>query len=361
MLTPDERRLVIDEFADHIGLTGDVRQFISVVFGTNQQSLLLALPTNYTTVPDQAQFVVDHCLESRWSVDPSLLELLLAQLVTYGGKGNLAALRNRVHARLDPNPNVYKTLWVLADQPFIDRSNLRPKLTQLIEKNDRPILRVWGARGSGKSYTSELLNYVMDRARPDVHVASATLSIGNGPSYEVSELVETLALAFSPDEPIPERRNSSYAGALCRWVVRNTLKKPGIWIYLLDGFGQTDVTDEIREFVQMLAQQVCAPEFSRRLRLMLLDFDKPLTGNWRAKTLDDALPDPLSIQNQDLEDCLAAHNQRMHEQGTPNKAIKIEDLAVLANALRERAVSEPAEPLRSLYEALLNLSQVEGS
>lgn len=358
MLTPDERRLVIEELADHLGPTGDVRQLVTVIFAPNHKDLLLILPTNVTAIVDQAQFVVDHCLDSRWTYNPSLMELLLIRLVSTGGKGNLAPIRDRVQAGTDPNPNVYKTLWVLAGQPFIDRKNLRAKLQQFVEMSDRPILRVWGVRGAGKSYTSELLNYVMQKARPDIHVASASLAIGNGPSYDAMELAETLALAFSPDENIPERRNSSYAGALMRWIVRNTLKKPGLWIYVLDGFGQPDVKDETRELVQLLAQQVCAPEFSRRLRLMLLDYDAALPGNWRAKTLDDNLLRAAAVQRQDLMDCLAAYNTEMLGQGRPHKVIEPAQLGSLADALLQRAPNAPPDQLRHIYDQLVDLANV---
>lgn len=359
MLTPEERRQVIDELTDVVGLTGDVRQFIRLALGVNQKELLVDIPTNCTLIPDQAEFVVDYCLQNRWKVRPSLMELVLARLVN-SGKANLVLLRDRVHSGTDPNPNAYKTLWVLADQPFIDRKNLRTKLAQLVEMSDRPILRVTGVRGSGKSYTAELLGYVMARARGDVHLASATLTDGNGPSYEAAELAESLAVAFTPDEQLPERRNSSYPGALSRWIVRNTLKKSGTWIYLLDGFGQKDVMDETRELVHLLAQYVSSPEFSRRLRLLLLDYDRPLTGNWRAKTLDDTLPEPAGIQQQDLVDCLAEYNQRVLAEGRPQKAIQPADLPVLAAALIQRASASPQEQLRQIYDELLALAQVGG-
>lgn len=357
MLTPDERRQVIEELADFVGLTGDIRQFVRATLGVNQKDLLVDLPVNCILIPDQAAFVVDHCLQSRWKFTPSLLEMVLVRLVD-NGKADLAPMRDRVRAGTDPNPSAYKTLWVLADQPFIDRKNLRARLEQLVEGGDRPILRVTGVRGSGKSYTSELLDYVMKKAREDVHVASATLTEGNGPSYDVAELAESLAVAFSPDETLPERRNSSYSSALGRWIVRNTLKKAGIWIYLLDGFGQQDVKDETRELVQLLAQYVCSAEYSRRLRLLLLDYDKPLTGNWRAKTVDDVLPEPSGIREQDLVDCLAEYNQRVLAAQKPQKAINPSEISTLAAALLQRASANPQGQLQQIYDELVALAQI---
>jgi len=356
MLTPEERRQVIEELADYLSLSGNVREFVRVALGPSQREVLVDLPTSYTLIRDQAEFVVDHCMQSRWTLRPSLMELVLTFLVD-SGKPDLVALRNRVQSGTDPNPNAYQTLWVLADQPFVDRRDLRTKLAQFVEMSDRPILRVLGVSGSGKSYTAELLGYVMARARSDMHLAPAQLSQGNGPSYEAAELAETLAVAFTPDESIPERRNSSYPGALSRWIVRNTLRKPGTWIYVLDGFGQPDVLAETRELVQLLAQYVCAPEFSKRLRLLLLDYDKPLTGNWRARTLDDTLPNLPSIQPQDLVDCLAEFNQRVLAAGTPQKAIKPADLPALAAALIQRSSAKPQDQLRTIYEELLAIAQ----
>jgi hypothetical protein len=358
MLKVDEFPMVVNEVADHLGPTGDVRTFISVVFTPNHKPILGALPTNLSSLGDQAQWLVEYCLVSRWGVNPSLLESLLIRLVDVAGKGGLAPLRDRVHRREDPTPDIFQARWVLANQPFFDRKQIRVSAKLLLEQSEQPILRVNGPHGSGKTYTSELLAFVMERARPDLHVVVATLEDLSGPSYEVTELAETLTLPMRIDETVPVRSTSSYPAALCRWIIRNTVKQPGVWVFVLDGFGQQDVKAEVRELVQNLAKQVFTPEIAKRLRLVLLDYDQPLLGNWRARTLDDNLPDPASISPADLEECLKAYNKRMEEDGKPHKVIEASGVGQLAASLVERAPEQSTERLRGLYDQLLGLFEL---
>jgi hypothetical protein len=358
MLTVDEYAIVVSEVADHLGPTGDVRTLISVTFTPNHKPILAALPTSLSNIGDQARWLVEYCLLSRWTLNPSLLESLLVRMVNIAGRGNLAPLRDRVRGHEDPNPDIFQTRWVLANQPFFDRKQIRVTAKLLLEQSAQPILRVNGPQGSGKTYTAELLAFVMERARPDLHVVLATLEELSGPSYEVYELAETLTLPMKIDEPMPARSSSSYPAALCRWILRNTLKQPGVWIFVLDGFGQRDVKAEVRELIQNLAKHLLTPEIGKRLRLVLLDYNEALLGNWRAKTLDDNLPDPISISPADLEECLDAYNKRMREEGRPHKVIEPSGIGELAASLIQRAPSNSSERLRGLYDQLLGLFEL---
>jgi hypothetical protein len=358
MLKVDEVPAVASALADHLGPTGDVRSLISVVFKPNHKPILAALPTNISTIGDQTQWLLEYCVLSRWALKPSLLELLLIRLVDVAGNGKLASMRDRVHNRIDPNPDIFQAQWVLANQPFFDRKEIRTSAKLLIERSEQPILRVNGPRGSGKTYTSELLAFVMEKGRPDLHVAVASLEDMSGPSYEVTELAETLTLPMQIDEPMPTPSTSSYPAALCRWIVRNALRQPGMWVFILDGFGQRDVKADVQELVKNLVKQVLTPEIAKRLRLVLLDYDQPLTGNWRARTLDDNLSDPTAVSAVDLVECLNAYNKRMQDDGKPHKVIETTEIGKLAASLVERAPAEPCNRLRGLYDQLLGLFEL---
>jgi hypothetical protein len=356
MLLRDERTQVIDDLADHIGLTGKIGTFLTVVFvGTNRDEFR-NLPTDLTNVSDQATWVVDTCLSSRWQFNPSLLELLLQRLVVQGGKGALQPILTRVQAGTDPNPDPFRSLWVLSDQPFLDRAPLRIAARRLIEDSAKPIFRVNGPAKSGKSYTTELLSYVMRECRPDLHVVPVLLAPGTAASYGVEELAESLTLSMEKAEPLPSRSTSSYPSALGRWVIRNANRNAGLWIFVLDGFGQPSLKSEVMELLQFLAQQIGIPEFARKLRLVLLHFDyPPFIGNWRAKTADDILS-AGGITAIDLVNCLTEFNAKMQSIGATAKMINAAEIPNLAAALLARCSGNTASQLPQLYEELLTIA-----
>ena len=361
MLTREEFELILPEVADYLSDQVDLRALISIMFAPDHSPILQELPTNLTRIADQALWLLDYCRMSRWSRNPSLMERLLDRLVSQGGKGGLAPLRNRVRNGVDPNPNLFQSQWILANQPFFDRAGVRAKAQQLVEKAARPILRVNGPKGSGKSYSSELLAYVAEEGPGHLHVSTATLEDGNGPSFTATELAETLVLSMTPDEQIPERSTSSYPAALCRWIIRCALRRVGVWVLVLDGFGQKDVQPEVRQLVQNLATQILAPEIAKRVRLVLIDYeydDDGHTNNWRAKMLEDKLPNPAALTHADLMTCLAAHNLRVQSQGKPWNAIEPADVPTLATALLFRASSDSSKRLRGIYNELLAIAQL---
>lgn len=353
MLKTDERDEVIAALSDYAAPPNSVGALIRTVFSTPDRAELGDLPLDLLTVTDQATWLVDACLLSRWRRTPSLLEQLLSGLVVRG-KGQLEELVTRVQNKIDPNPNLFNSFWVLAHQPFLSRPQLRRAARDLVESVNQPILRVYGPSQSGKTYTRELFNYVKETGRVELHVAPADLAEGAGPTYTVVDLAEMLALPMKNTDPLPERNASSYPRALVRWLVRNMNRNPGLWIFVLDGFGQPDVQDEVIEFINQLAQLMFSPEYSRKMRLVLLHFDKDLIGNWRAWTADDG---PLALNGvtvNDVIDCLTAFNEKMRIENQPTRIIEPSEIPVLASAMLANAQTEPFL-LPSLYSQLMKM------
>lgn len=352
MLTPDERKEVIAELSDYAAPPNSVGILTRLFTGPDRLELG-DMPLELLTVTDQSTWLVDACLLSRWRRNPSLLEQLLSALVVRG-KGGLQRLVTRVQQQIDPNPDPFRTSWVLARQPFLGRPQLRVAARDLVDSVNQPILRVYGPSKSGKTYTTELFSYVMTEARPDLHVVPVELADGTGPTYKVEELAESLTLTMKNLTTFPERSASSYPKALVRWLIGNVYRNPGLWIFVLDGFGQPNVQEEVVEFINMLAQFMFNPEFARRMRLVLLHYDKDLMGNWRAWTGDDG-PLPLTgVTVNDLIDCITAFNAMMQAQNQPGKMIAPADIPVLAEAMLAKSQTEPFQ-LPSLYKQLRTL------
>lgn len=357
MLTREERDRVIAELGDHVAPPNSIGNFIRITFVDAPDRVELGdLPLDLNRVSEQASWLVDACLSSRWRRSPSLLERVLDKLIT-AGKGGLEfpALLTRVQQKIDPNPDPFATFWVLAQQPFLSRPDLRKAARNLVEGVNQPILRVNGPSQSGKTYTTELFSFVMTEIRPELHVVPVALAPGTGPTYKVEELADSLTLTMPNTDPFPQRSTSSYPKALARWLVRNVNRNPGLWVFVLDGFGQQNVQDEVIEFIHLLAQYVITPEYARKMRLVLLHFEKDLVGNWRAWTVDDGPLLPNGVTTQDLIDCLVAYNAQMQAQNQPAKMIAPADIPDIANDMIAAAKKEPYQ-LKSLYEQLRTIA-----
>jgi len=362
MLTREETITVTGYLANHLGASGDIRVLIQTLFAPDHTPILLALPTNIPGIEDQSRWLVQYCLACRWppkAEQPSLLELLMVRLINNAGVGALAPLRDRVRVHTDPNDDVFQTRWVIANQPFFARFGTRQAIRQLIEGVSYPILRINGPECSGKSYTLELVAHLAEQGPSYVRFATAAVEPTNAPSYTVEELAGTLTVSMEINEPMPQRNTSSYPKSLCLWIIRNTLRQPaGVWVLVLDGFGNKNVRAEVKQLVEALSAQVLAPDVVKRVRLVLLDYDPPLPDSLSARTLDDTLPDPMTIGEQDLQECLLAYNKQRQQMGEMTKVIDPKDVGTLAASLLGRADSAPAERLRSLYKELRLLWQM---
>ena len=353
MLTKQERDDVIAALAQHLGLT-PVGPLIQVVFTLPDRAELGEINTQLNTATDQAAWIVDSCIANRWRRNPSLLELLLNRLVNNAGFGALAPILTRVQQKIDPNPNPFDSLWVLASQPFLSRPDLRAAAKALVEGVNQPIMRVNGPSKSGKTYTTQLFSFVMSEAWPDLHVVPVELAPETGPTYKVEELAESLTLTMVTDDP-PERSTSSFPKALARWLVRNVNRNKGVWIFVLDGFGQPNVQAEVTELIRVLAEYTINPEFARKMRLVLLDYDQDLIGNWRAWTVDEGPLQLNGVTESDLIDCLQAFNNRI-QSINPAKMIAPTDIPTIAKAMLAKAQTEPPQ-LPSLYNQLLKIAK----
>jgi hypothetical protein len=361
MLTSDEVKTVTDHLATHLGPTGNIRVLIQTVFAPDHTTILLALPDNIPGIGDQAGWLIQYCLTSRWPPDPakaSLLELLLVRLIDIGGVGDLAPLRNRVNSRVDPNDEIFQARWVIGNQPFFDRGNTRQAIRRLLSGVTYPILRINGDVGSGKTYTLELVKHLAVQGPPNVHFTSTSVESKNAASYTIEELAEELTLPMMINEPKPQRSTSAYPKSLALWIIRNTLRQQGVWVLALDGFGDENANPEVRQLAEALSALVLGPETVKKVRLILLDYKPQSPDNLKPRVLDDTLPNPLTVGEQDLHECLIAYNEARRQMGELSKVIEPGEVGPLAASLLGRAPATPAERLRGLNEELLLLWQL---
>jgi hypothetical protein len=358
VLTSAERTQVEDAFATAIAMQDQARQLISVIFRAESPQILLALPTSSSTPRDLAAFVVETCLVSRWASTPALMDLLLDYLITARGIGALAVVQQRVRDQIDPNPSEYGSTWLIGQRPFFDRRTLRERVQRLIEDNGRPILRVSPAPDSfGRTYSRYFLEHLEDRSTGAVHVVAVELGAGTGPSYQIDDLLDTVASQLGVADPLPQRVSSDHPRTAARWLLKHLMSRPGRWLLVLDGFGDRGLHPEVRQTIEALAAAVPSGQYRLRIRLVLLDYPHPLPGTTPADILEDALSPAAQIGVADVGPCLADWDAERKQQG--RDGLSAGDLVKLATGLLESVPASGRVRLEALNAELSKLRELE--
>jgi hypothetical protein len=103
MLTRSERDQIEQDFASALAVQASPKSLITVIFGAEASSILLQLPGGVSPRAIAA-IVINACLQSRWTLDPPLLQRLLQYLVDFRGLGALDPVLSRVKQHIDPTP-----------------------------------------------------------------------------------------------------------------------------------------------------------------------------------------------------------------------------------------------------------------
>jgi hypothetical protein len=308
MLTPDERGRVPGAFADDLAARANPRDLLTVIFPVDYQPLLLALPTTITLPGDIAAFVLTTVIESKWSKNPALLDLLLSHLITLGGQFNTELDRVRRHE--DPNPSVYDVAWMSGQRPFFDRGDFRKHLACLVDDNAQSILRITSQPDAwGRTYGTRIVQHLSNVLPGNMQVVSVELSPKTGPSYRPEDLAAAIASQLGMGLVSPARTNSGYPSAAAQWIAAALVQKPGRWVVVLEGFGQA-ITDEVRETIEALAALVLAGQYNARVRLVLIDYGRDLPGVSLADMLEEQLQSESSITATHVQACLTERNEQ---------------------------------------------------
>jgi hypothetical protein len=329
MLLAEERKDLELEFSVVLAGQADFRPLCLTIFGPEATEMLRRIPLNVVHADQFAAHVVGYCLESRWSLQPSLLELLLGYLVATKGVGGLVPIRDRVHDGNDPNPDPYQAAWLEKVHPFFDRVDLRDSVRKLVQQNARPLLRIALPPGSyGRNYTSRLLYHLATLPSLNVRVLEAKIGKGNGPSYQLVDLAGTLAAQMGVTETPPSNTGSFDPKELCRWVLRHVMADPRRSIIVLHGFGQSGVNKEVHEMIQEIAVMATIGDFRSRLRIVLPGYSEPLPQVSSADILEETVPATTRVTDMDLRPCLDEWDAMRKAAGKAGiEAGKISDIA----------------------------------
>ena len=355
MLTRTERAEIETALVSALASRAQPRLIIPVIFPVRADHEAILVRTGSPDPLELAACTLDECLRSRWKRDPSMLESLLDYLVTREGIGQFDPILIRVRQRIDPNPSIYDSSWLLSDsRPFFDRHELRGHVRLLLEEDGWPILRVQaGEESFGRSYTSRFFQHLERRSSVGLRVLTATISRGSAPTYRVEDLLDELGSQFSHGEPWPERTGSHYPTQVARWLLRQMNRNDGFWLVVLDGFGQRPIKEEVQLTVEDLALRVPDGQHRQRVRLVLLDYQHPLPNVDPADILEETIQPSASICQADLLPCLTAWDALRRARGL--KGTAPDGLTLLASDIIGQAPGTGKARLKTLNAELINL------
>jgi hypothetical protein len=227
-----------------------------------------------------AELSVQVCVERGWQdPPPSWMERLLqgidADVLAPTRIPNLAAILTRIAEgpTKDPRLDAIESELVLNDVPFLDRDEVRKGVRELLESGKRAVLVIGGDPKSGRSYCSELFQYISGRSGYFFKVAPVPIEPGQGractPKLLALNIAGAMGSTASPPEVDPVHRTIEPYKNFVLTIAENS---PHHWWILLDGFSDVPPENETRKLIQGLAKSIATEHYRERLRLVLVDY-----------------------------------------------------------------------------------------
>jgi len=164
--------------------------------------------------------------------------------------------------------------WLLGEDVFINRADLRQKLRGLRPGAGKRVLIVRGERYTGKSYTLRLIQHVAQVRREQVaciDVADTFGTTGTPGDFAVT-LLRNLNL---PHKDVPERdpqNPNRWPKELCPFLIGRLRSLQDPWWIVLDGCARAKLGAELWATIIQLCAEIQAN--LQQLRVALLDFDE---------------------------------------------------------------------------------------
>ena len=208
-------------------------------------------------------------------------------------------------------------------------------------------------QGFGRTYSLRFLEHVEEHPPNLARVLAAGVSPATGPSYGVGDLLAELNAQFRTQNPLPERTGSSYPTAAALWLLKQMMINDGLWLVVLDGFGQRPLDGEVIATIEELARRVPTAQYRNWVRLLLLDYPHPLPGVSSVDMAEESLPSAADICLDDLMPCLEAWDAKRKHHGLVGVAAG--ELRKLAEDILGKAPPEGKDRLEALNAELVKL------
>jgi hypothetical protein len=316
MLTGEEFKEIQTALTQIVALNG--RPFFQTVFAG--PDFLVALNKNVGLAASDEQVAagaIHACLRREWMDEPCWLIRLLSQVKANGGVAgvnqvaNIDAVIQRLNQKVNVLDEIWYTHWVEGGLlPFVDRTPLRDTLKDFSRSVGRAILRIEGEPNTGKSYSKQLLEHVSASEGWSFRIISIEVEKGS----EIGMNAMVLAQLIIGEMGFPNSVSDSGLQDLTvhnipmlqTWILRCARESDKRWWFFLDGFGTLPESNTARSLIQGLADKIANGSYRENLRMILVDYDKPLSRVEEEKVAFDRSDTPLTAQvaEQAVYDCL---------------------------------------------------------
>ncbi|MHB8268820.1 hypothetical protein [Bradyrhizobium sp.] len=171
-----------------------------------------------------------------------------------------------------------KAPLMIGGRPFLDREDLRSKLTGFIEGNGlQRVLAVCGETASGKSYSAHLIS----RSASGIRFVSAELPAITQSAFEASHIAVTIWERFWPDDALHRFDDLGQQTRDAKWYGDRLLARLGKLdddtLLFLDGFNTAPLSKTAAELLTRLCRAVELGECAS-LWLVLIGLDAAQLG-----------------------------------------------------------------------------------
>jgi hypothetical protein len=311
-----------------------------------------------------ASAAIQVCVVREWRDNPPWLVRLLTRIGAESGLGGIGAVAtlNAIVGRLQNKINIlddqWYVHWVQNGLPFVDREPLRDTLRDLARADGRPVLRIEGDAHSGKTYTNELLEHVSQTQGWSFKIIRVEVEKESALTMNALTLAQIIVgeMGFpnSPaDSTLPDPAVHDIQ-LLQRWVLGKARASGKRWWLSLDGFGLLPEKNTARSLIQGLADNIANRSFRESLRLILIDYDKPLTRVEDERIAFDTpearLADKVAVKA--IQDCLDRLYKALGRQPASGE-IETKTQAILTN-VPEPWMVEVSKRLRAAARGIRN-------
>ncbi len=163
---------------------------------------------------------------------------------------------------------------IIGGEPFVNREHFRKLVQDLLVKNANKILRVKGARGSGKSHSVEYLKFLASKGQLNAFtLREFTIDSDYVPSYDLEVFVREVCTQLGLSGPLNANSNepSKFRAKLyARWLAIACESLPRKTLLVVDGLDANDLDDDIHTFMRDFVDLIHKSSGVRDLRLVLL-------------------------------------------------------------------------------------------
>lgn len=305
-LDQQERQVLVSELFE-IAVAFDVPALMKQLLAPNAQ-LLAQYPAG--TLPNlmHIENAIGICCRSGYDLTPPALLAFLDYLLANGKQEADRLLRTRLltppRAASAGHPLEAELLYDRL--PFADRAHLRQILREMTAEDSlRKILHIEGDLGSGRSWTSQLIEFHCSRSEGLLHCEGAVTE-DNGAATGPRELARDLATKLGADPsgcPPPLSNEEAHLKELAQWVI-NAANEPQphlqnnrwrVW-FVFDGFNARALRDDTARFLVELARQCTSGVAARMHRVVFCEFDYDIASRIRLK-VESYRTEPVSLED----------------------------------------------------------------